>query len=49
MCALRSSARYGRFLKETQRGLAIDWQAIAELERFDGKFVVRSKDDTLTA
>ena len=27
----------------------IDRQAIAELERFDGKFVVHSNDDTLTA
>ena len=36
-------------LKETKRGLAIDRQAIAELERFDGKFVVHSNDDTLTA
>lgn len=49
MCALRASARYGHLLKETKRGLAIDRQAIAELERFDGKFVVHSNDDTLTA
>ncbi len=28
---------------------AIDRQAITELERFDGKFVVHSNDDTLTA
>jgi hypothetical protein len=49
VCALRTSARYGRLLKETKRGLAIDRQAITELERFDGKFVVHSNDDTLTA
>ena len=36
-------------LKETKRGLAIDRQAVTELERFDGKFVVHSNDDTLTA
>jgi hypothetical protein len=48
-CALRTSARYGRLLKETKKGLAIDRKAIAELERFDGKFVVHSNDDTLTA
>ncbi|WP_261789209.1 IS1634 family transposase [Thauera aminoaromatica] len=42
-------ARYRRFLKETKHGLAIDRQGIAELERFDGKFVVHSNDDTLTA
>ena len=49
MCALRTSARYGRLLKETRKGLAIDTAAIRELERFDGKFVVHSNDDTLTA
>jgi hypothetical protein len=38
VCALRTSARYGRLLKETKQGLAIDRQAITELERFDGKF-----------
>lgn len=48
-CALRTSARYGRFLKETRKGLAIDRKAIKERERFDGKFVVHTNDDTLTA
>jgi transposase len=48
-CALRTSARYGRLLKETRKGLEIDRKAIKELERFDGKFVVHSNDDTLTA
>ena len=48
-CALRTSARYGRFLKETRRGLEIDRKAINQLARFDGKFVVHSNDDTLTA
>jgi transposase len=36
-------------LKRTAQGLAIDAQAVTELERFDGKFVVHSNDDTLTA
>jgi hypothetical protein len=49
VCALRASARYGRWLKETKQGLVIDRQAVIELERFDGKFVVHSNDDTLTA
>ena len=48
-CALRTSARYGRLLKETPKGLAVDRKAIKELERFDGKFVVHSNDDTLTS
>jgi len=39
----------GAWLPETKRGLAIDRQAVTELERFDGKFVVHSNDDTLTA
>ncbi len=47
-CALRTSARYGRFLKDTRKGLAIDRKAVKELERFDGKFVVHSNDDTLS-
>jgi transposase len=49
VCALRTSARYGRLLKETKHGLALDRQAIAELERCDGKFVVHSNDDSLSA
>jgi hypothetical protein len=49
VCALRTSARYGRLLKDTKTGLAIDRQAITELERFDGKFVVHTNDDTLSA
>jgi transposase len=48
-CALRTSARYGRLLKETAKGLAIDRKALTGLERFDGKFVVHSNDDSLTA
>jgi hypothetical protein len=34
-------------LKETKRGRAIDRPAVTELERFDGKFVVHSNEDTL--
>ena len=49
VCALRSSPRYGRFLKQTSKGLALDRRAIAELERFDGKFVVHTNDDSLSA
>ncbi|MCU0503714.1 MAG: IS1634 family transposase [Anaerolineae bacterium] len=48
-CALRSSPRYGRYLKQTPAGLAIDRQAITAAERLDGKFVVHSNDDTLSA
>ncbi len=48
-CNLRTSSRYGRLLKETRGGLTINRKAIKELERFDGKFVVHSNDDTLMA
>jgi hypothetical protein len=48
VCALRASARYGRYLKQTRSGLAIDAQAIKAAERIEGKFVVHSNDDTLS-
>jgi transposase len=44
------SSRYGRFLRETPRGkLRIDRAAIEEEARYDGKWVITSNDDTLTA
>jgi len=49
-CALLTSARYGRYLRETSTGkLRIDRGAIEEAERYDGKWVITSNDDTLTA
>jgi hypothetical protein len=49
-CALLTSARYGRYLRETSTGkLRIDRGAIAAAERYDGKWVITSNDDTLTA
>jgi hypothetical protein len=48
-CALRASARYGRFLTTDPRGrLALDRAKVRDEERLDGKFVVHSNDDTLT-
>jgi hypothetical protein len=49
LCALLSSARYGRYLQATATGARIHQKAIQEQEHFDGKFVVYSNDDTLTA
>jgi hypothetical protein len=49
ICALRASARYGRYLKQTRAGLAIDRAALKAAERLDGKFIVHSNDDTLSA
>lgn len=50
VCALRASARYGRYLKLTSSGQpVIDEVKIKAAERLDGKFVVHSNDDSLTA
>lgn len=46
--ALLASSRYGRYLRETAGSkLRIDRAAIADAERYDGKWVVTSSDDTL--
>jgi transposase len=48
-CELRVSGRFGRYLRETSTGkLMIDRGAIADAERYDGKWVITSNDDTLT-
>ena len=48
-CALRASARYGRYLLDTDAGLRLDREKVQAAERFDGKFVVHGNDDTLSA
>jgi transposase len=49
ICALLTSSRYGRYLRETAGGkLRIDRAAVAEAARYDGKWVITSNDDTLT-
>lgn len=49
-CELLSSARFGRYLRQTKTGLLMmDRAAVGEAERYDGKWVVTSNDDTLTA
>jgi hypothetical protein len=50
VCELRASGRYGRYLRLT-RGDAprINQAVVAAAERLDGKFVVHSNDDTLSA
>lgn len=49
-CDLLSSKRYGKYLSQDTRGrLSIDRKKISREERLDGKFVVYSNDDTLTA
>jgi hypothetical protein len=50
VCELRASGRYGPYLRLTKGGrLRIDRAKIRERKRVDGKFVVHSNDDTLTA
>lgn len=49
-CDLRTSARFGRYLRQrTDGSLCIDRAAVAEAEHYDGKWVVTSNDDTLSA
>lgn len=50
ICALRSSGRYGRYLRLTKTGKPrIDAAKVKAAERLDGKFVVHGNDDTLSA
>jgi hypothetical protein len=50
VCELRASGRYGRYLHLTRGGVPrIDQAAVAAAERLDGKFVVHSNDDSLSA
>ena len=49
-CELLSSERFGRYLRQTKRGaLRIDRSAVRRETHFDGKWVITSNDDTLTA
>lgn len=49
-CSLRSSRRYGKYLRMLRSGhLRIDKGAVRMAEKHDGKFVVHSNDDTLSA
>lgn len=49
-CALRASRRFGRYLKTGRKGgLELDRAKITDAEKLDGKFVVTTNDDSLTA
>jgi hypothetical protein len=49
-CELVASARFGRYLRQTSTGkLRVDRAAIEEAARYEGKWVITSNDDTLTA
>ena len=50
VCELRSSRRYGRYLRLTRGGkLRINRAGVKAAARLDGKFVVHTNDDTLSA
>jgi len=46
---LRTSRRYGKYLKLGAKGLELDAKAIKAAEHYDGKFIVHGNDDTLSA
>lgn len=49
-CALRAHAVYGRYVIQNARGqLSLDREKIRQEELVDGKFLVSSSDDTLSA
>jgi hypothetical protein len=48
-CQLRASERYGKYLTPLDGRLQIDPAKVAKYERLDGKFVVHSNDDSLSA
>jgi hypothetical protein len=49
-CRLRASRRYGKYLRLTKTGrLKLDRAKVKHYEKLDGKFVVHSNDDTLSA
>src|ERR1700722_14830818 len=49
-CGLMASRRYGSYLSEDERGRPrLDAGKVKGAEKFDGKFVVISNDDTLSA
>jgi hypothetical protein len=49
-CELMTSRRFGRYLSEDERGRPrLDAAKVKAAEKFDGKFVVISNDDTLSA
>jgi hypothetical protein len=47
-CRLRSHPSYGKYLRQLKDGtLRIDKQAVREAEKYDGKYLIRTSDDTL--
>ena len=50
VCRLRSHPAYGKYLVQALDGtVRIDRTAVREAERYDGKYLIRTSDDTLSA
>ena len=50
VCELRASGRYGRFLRIDEAGHPhVNWDKVRSEEKVDGKFVVHTSDDGLSA
>jgi len=49
MCELRSHPVYGKYLNQNKDGtLRIDRDKTKAQEKYDGKYLLRTSDDTLT-
>lgn len=48
-CELLASRRYGKYLKQTKEGIALNQAAIKRAGRYDGKWVLTSNDESLSA
>lgn len=50
MCRLRTHGMYGKYIKQNKNGtLRIDRAAVKAEEKYDGKYLLRTSDDTLTS
>jgi hypothetical protein len=50
VCALRAHKLYGRYLRQQKDGqLKINRQAVRDAARYDGKYLIRTSDDSLSA
>ncbi|CAM3876787.1 IS1634 family transposase [Marinicrinis lubricantis] len=49
-CRLRSHPTYGKYIRQLKDGtLKLDKQAIRDAAKYDGKYLIRTSDDTLSA
>lgn len=49
-CRLRSHPTSGKFIRQLKNGaLKLDKQAVRDAEKYDGKYLIRTSDDTISA